>query len=194
MTHAAAGNVEPVQGPETIFGLVVSLLFWLCLISSALLFGAVGLSPKFLTYLQLRGQFESNQAQLALLEQQADRMQQVVDAIKRDKEFAAELTRTEFDAARPGEESIPVANDLKLDAKSYLKTIEVSKPTTVWYLPFVQYLASDRSLRTSLLWAAGLLVVVSFWVLQPANLDSSDDRHGGNVWKNLRNRYIQHAK
>ncbi len=194
MSNAVATSAAPAERSETIFGLVVSLLFWLCLVCSALLFALVGLSPKFLVYLHLRSQFDANQTRLVQLEQQSNRLQQVVEAIKQDQDFAAELTRIEFEAIRPGEEVIPVDNDLKLDARSFDKPAPKVERVVVWYLPIVQYLASDSSLRTSLLWSAAVLVVISFWFLQPGDLANSNAAGGKGVWQNLRNRYIRQGK
>ncbi len=161
------------------------------MIVSAVLFGVVSLSPKLLAYLQLRSQFDMNQRKLVALETQADQLQRVIDAMQHDKEFAAELIRIEFDAARPDEEIIPVDPPLKRDAR----VVETSLPeiTTehVWYEPVVKNLASDSKLRTSLLGAAAMLVVAAFTLLQPAGLNATatTGRQSSSTWQNLRNRY-----
>ena len=177
--------------PDTISGLAISLLFWLCMVVSAILFGMVSLSPKLLVYLQLRSQFDANQRKLVALETQADQLQRVIDAMQTDKEFAAELTRIEFDAARPDEEVIPVDFPLKRDARFVETPILQITAEHVWYESAVKNLASDSKLRTSLLGAAAMLVVASFTLLQPAGLStgSKGTRHSKSAWQNLRNRY-----
>ena len=181
------------QLPDTISGLVISLLFWLSIVASAILFGMVSLSPKLLVYLQLRGQFDTNQQKLVALENQADQLQRVIDAMQNDKEFAAELTRIEFDAARPDEEVIPVEFPLKRDARAIETPIPEISVEHVWYEPVVKTLASDSRLRTSLLGAAAMLVVASFTLLQPAGLSPAAKRNhrSKSTWQNLRNRYAR---
>ena len=181
------------QSPDTISGLVISLLFWLCMVVSAILFGMVSLSPKLLVYLQLRGQFDMNQRKLVALENQADQLQRVIDAMQNDKEFAAELTRIEFDAARPDEEVIPVEFPLKRDARAVETPLPEISIEHFWYEPVVKNLASDSKLRTSLLGAAAMLVVASFTLLQPAGLNPASKRNhqSKSTWQNLRNRYAR---
>ena len=179
------------QSPDTISGLVISLLFWLCMIVSGVLFGVVSLSPKLLVYLQLRSQFDMNQRKLVALENQADQLQRVIDAMQHDKEFAAELTRIEFDAARPDEEVIPVDFPLKREARAVETPLPEIMTEHVWYEPVVKHLASDSKLRTSLLGAAAMLVVASFTLLQPAGLSPAPKgtHQSRSTWQNLRNRY-----
>jgi hypothetical protein len=193
MATASRSDSSLVSPPDTISGMAISLAFWLCLLFAAILFALVALSPKFFIYLQLRSQFDMNQRRLVGFEVQADQLQRVIDAIRNDKDFASELTRIEFDAVRPDEEVIPVEVALKLDARAG----ELLPPTTtmvhVWYEPFVKHLASDSSLRMSLLAAAALLVVVSFSLLQPAGAAqlSTGVRGCNPVWQSLRDRYVR---
>ena len=177
--------------PDTISGLVISLLFWLCMIVAAVLFGVVSLSPKLLVYLLLRSQFDMNQRKLVTLENQADQLQRVIDAMQHDKEFAAELIRIEFDAARPDEEVIPVDFPLKRDARVVETPLPDVTAEHMWYEPVVRNLASDSKLRISLLGAAAMLVVASFTLLQPDGLSPvpKGTRRSRSTWQNLCNRY-----
>lgn len=179
---------------ETVAGMAISLLFWLCLLAAAALFAAVALSPKFLINLQLRSQFDANQIKLVTLEREAEQIQRVITAIREDKDFAAELTRMEFDAARPDEEIIPVESALKLDPRSN------SNPAAIvsvdpWYASAVRSLASDQNLRQTLLISAALLVVMSFAVLRPARAEQlvAGVRGGHSLWRSLRDRYVRSA-
>lgn len=174
-------------------GFAVSLGFWCCLLLSAALFSAVALSPKILMYMQLRGQFETNQLELVGLEKQAGRLQRVVDAIRNDKQFAAEMTRIELDAVQPGEEVLPVKPDLKLEAGNTSPEAGSRETQSPWYAPFVQAIVVDHTLRHWVLGAAALLVVVSFTLLQPAGIHrlTPEDRAGITLWKNVKDRYAQ---
>ena len=179
--------------PETISGMAISLAFWLCLLLAANLFAVVALSPKLIVYLDLRSRFDVNQLRLVALENQAGQLQRVVEAIRGDKDFASELTRIEFDALRPDEEVIPVEVALKLDARAFETPLPNLDVVHTWYEPGVKYLAGDASLRTWLLGAAALLVVVSFTMLQPAGAKqvSSGVRNCNVIWRSLRNRYVR---
>lgn len=192
--NSSAAPSRPASD-ETVAGLAVSLIFWLCLLAAAALFAAVALSPKFLIYLQLRSQFDTNQVKLVTLEQETQQIQRVITAIREDKEFAAELTRMEFDAARPDEEIIPVESTLKLDPRSKPKTTATLSSIDPWYATAVRSLASDSSLRQTLLISAALLVVMSFAMLQPASAEQlvAGVRGGRGVWRSLRDRYVRSA-
>jgi len=193
MSTLLSTNSRQESRPDTISGMAISLAFWLCLLVSAALFAVVALSPKFLVYLHLRSQFDVNQSRLVTLEHQAGQLQRVIDAIRGDKDFASELTRIEFDAVRPDEEVIPVDVALKLDARAFEMPLPNPAEVSMWYEPGVKYLASDGSLRVSLLGTAALLVVVSFTMLQPAGAEqvSSGVRSCNVIWRSLRNRYVR---
>jgi hypothetical protein len=193
MASANLQNSTTKSPPETISGMAISLAFWFCLLIAASLFAVVALSPKFLSYLRLRQQYDANQLHLVALERQGAQLQRVIDAIRCDKDFAAELTRIEFDAVRPGEEVIPVDVDLKLDASTSIEPLSDVVTTSPWYEPTVYYLASDAKFRMMLLGAAAVLVVISFSLLQPAGAIqvSTGARNCNSIWRSLRNRYVR---
>lgn len=187
-------EITAEESPETLSGLAVSLTFWLCLLLSATLFAVVGLAPKYLTYLQLRNQFDTNQLRLVHYEQQADKIGKVIEAIHSDKDFSAELARVEFDAVRPGEEVIPVDAGLELDARNQKITLPPTEVLQMWYEPTVRMFASDGPLRQTLLGVAALLVVISFAFLQPAGAGRGADGDAQrSVWQTLRRRYTREA-
>ena len=175
--------------------MAISLGFWFCLLISAALFAVVALSPKLLSYLHLRNQYDTNQVHLVALERQAGQLQRVIDAIRGDKDFASELTRIELDAVRPDEEVIPVDVALKLDARPAESPATIPETTLPWYEPIVKYLAGDSKFRISLLGAAAALVVISFTMLQPAGAEqvSSGVRGCNSMWRSFCNRYVRHA-
>jgi hypothetical protein len=191
-TSIAKSSLE-ASSPETLAGVAISLVFWVCLLLSAVLFAAAALSPKLAAYMQLRDQYETNQFELVTLERQAGQLQRVINAIRSDKNFAAEMTRIELDAARPEEEVIPVEGDLKLDAKTMRQDDLYRDAEFVWYQPIVQILAGDSNLRMGVLATAGLLLVVSFTMLQPGGLShATSGRHAeGTVWQTVKSRYVQ---
>lgn len=195
MTSPTTKPAVPDAPAETLSGLVISLAFWCCLLLAAGLFGVVALSPKFLTYLQLRNQFDANQQRLVALDKQAGKLQRVIDAIHHDKEFAAELARIEFDAVRPGEEVLPVESTLELDHRDLAESsADSGAGKKIFYEPFVQMLATDEYLRLTLLAASALVIVFAFTSLQPSAVDGSRPvRESNSLWRSLRNRYIRSA-
>ena len=195
MATAMSSRSLSSSRPETALGMVISLMFWLSLLVACVLFAVVSLAPKFEIYLQLRSQFDANQRRLVELELQAEQLQRVIEAIQTDVDFAAELTRIEFDAVRPDEEVIPVESALKLDARAVEKPLPEVIAEHVWYEPLVLRVASDDRLRFSCLAAATLLVILSFTMLQPARTEplSSAHRDQASFWQSLRKRYARHA-
>lgn len=181
--------------PETVSGLLVSLMFWLSMLLATLLFAAVGLSPKLLEQARLNAQFQANQSQLVAIERQNERLQRVVDAIRNDQDFAAEMTRIEFDAVRTDEEIIPVDAELRLVPRDIdIPRISAAVPE-VWYRPVIAPFAESDSLRQSLLAAAATLVIVSFTWFQPAARRSRPNLAVArkSVWQLLRTRYVRMA-
>lgn len=184
--------IEPP--PETFSGLLFSLAFWGCLLLAAGLFGVVALSPKVVTYLQLRQQFDSNQLRLVSLDKQAGKLQRVIDAIHTDREFAAELARIEFDAVKPGEEVLPVDSTLELDHHKLADEPDAAVVKKMGYEPFLQMLSTDEYLRLTLLAVSALLIVFAFTSLQPTTVDASQSKdETSSIWRSLRNRYIRSA-
>lgn len=178
---------------ETVSGLIVSLLFWFSLLMAAGLFTCVALAPKLAETLRLRDLYTVNQLKLVSVERQNEQLQRVVEAIQHDKDFAAEMTRIEFDAVRSDEEIIPVAADLKLETRG----IETPRAHPVmpraWYRPWLMLFTENDSLRSSLLGAAAVLVVVSFTWFQPASAGriAKQIKLGRTAWQALHNRYVQ---
>jgi hypothetical protein len=193
MTISSPQNSMEDAARETLWGMMISLGFWFCLLISAVLFAVVALSPKLLTYLQLRHQFDSNQLQLVALERQAGQLRRVVEAVRDDEDFAAELTRIEFDAVQPDEEILPVDGSLTLDAIATGSSTSLLAVMDPWYEPVVRFLASDARSRLSILGSAALLVVISFTILQPDEPARASAKARGQVslWRSLRNRYVR---
>lgn len=190
MKSPATASAHP---PETVSGLVVSLLFWLSLVAATLMFAAVGLSPKVLERLRLSEQYEANQLRLVQTELQNDQLQRVLDAIKRDKEFAAEMTRIEFDAMRQDEEIIPVDPALRLSPRDLATPRTAAVIPAAWYRPLLVPFAENDLLRRNLLIAAAITVVVSFTWLQPTRPRSvaAPVQSRPSLWSGLRARYVR---
>ena len=180
---------------ETVSGLLVSLLFWFCLLLAASLFASVALAPKLAEALRLRDRHTANQLQLVAVERQNERLQRVVEAIQNDREFAAEMTRIEFDAIRSDEEIIPVAADLKLETRGLETPRAPLVVPLAWHRPWLTLLTENDSLRSTLLGAAAVLVVVSFTWFQPESADrfAKHVRLGRTAWQALRDRYTSHS-
>lgn len=190
-----SGTVANQHEEESVSGFFVSMLFWCSLLAAALLFSAVALAPKLAENRRLADQYTINQLKLVSIERQNEQLQRVVHAIQHDKDFAAELTRIEFDAVRTDEEIIPVTANLKLETRGMeLPRIQPAVPRA-WYQPWLKLLAESETLRLRLLGAAATLVVVSFTWLQPASTERINRqlRFGRSVWSSLRNRYIKPA-
>jgi cell division protein FtsB len=179
---------------ETFSGFVLSLLFWLSLLAATVMFAAVGLCPKLMDQARLRDQYATNQFRLIQIERQNEQLNRVVQAIRHDKEFAAEMTRMEFDAVNRDEEVIPVAPNLRLSPP----TIEVPQSSTAvpraWHLPLMMPFAENETLRRSLLISAGVLVAIAFTWFQPASPRQSPKQASPrfSMWRALQARYTRH--
>jgi cell division protein FtsB len=145
-------------------GWLASLLFWLALLVGAALYGVVALAPRYLAYLESWRDFRANQVQLVALQQNERYLERTVAALGRDPQFAAELARVDFNAVRPGEETIPVDPHLSLDARTEPE-VRVTSPRLPWYAPLVAIVAEQERLRRNLLIAAAVTVLFAFTFL-----------------------------
>lgn len=179
--------------PETITGLMISLLFWLSLVAATVLFAAVALSPKLIERLRLQDQYHVHQFQLVQIEQQNEQLERVLLAIRQDKDFAEEMTRIEFDAVRRDEEIIPVESGLRLSPRDLSVPHSPAVGVRAWYRPLLVPFAENDSLRGRMLGAAAALVVVSFTWFQPAAARQLARPVGACrfVWNAVRSRYIR---
>jgi len=191
-----ARSSSAASPPETISGMVISLLFWLSVLAAAALFAAVGLSPKLIEQSRLRDEYVANQFRLVQVEQQNEQLEQVVNAIRQDKEFAAEMTRIEFDAVRRDEEIIPVDAELRLSPRDIGVPHAPAVMPRAWYRPLLVPFAENDALRRNLLAAAAVLVVVSFTWFQPISSPRSPSPVAvarPSFWSTLRDRYVRRS-
>jgi len=162
-----AGDIEssPADGER----LLPALAFWFCLGFSGAILAIVFLSPRLRTYRDLKRQYDGLERELIASEGDVDYLHRVVDAFKQDPEFAAELARADFSVSG-SEERIAVAPALRLGGiRKPLETVAVDTarpiPPNVLDTPLLDSLSDNRSVRTSLLGAASLLVLVAFTLL-----------------------------
>lgn len=149
--------------------LLPSLAFWFCLAFSAAILAIVFLSPRLRTYRDLRRQYDGLEHELIASEGNVDYFHRVVDALKHDPDFAAELARADFSVAGSEERiSVPLALRLNGNQKGLDSSApDASRPfpQSVLDTPLLDSLADNRSVRSSLLGAASLLVLVGFTLL-----------------------------
>ena len=160
--------IKPPHEPRT--GGLTSLAFWLCLVTSAVLYGTVTLSPKLLAFLTLSREYHTNQWQLVSLEKQVAHLQKVIDAQKNDPAFVREQARSDFDVANPEEQRISVESHLRLNIGTGSADLLVVPPDLPWYSVLLALVARSRSMANSVLAAAALLVLYAFAMLHERQL------------------------
>jgi hypothetical protein len=142
------------------------LAFWFCLGISAAIFSIVFLAPRLRTYRDLKRQYDGQQAELIGSERDVEYLHKVVDALRHDPGFAAEMARVDFGVAG-AEERIPVAAGLSLHGERRTEAMPAQSaarpfPQRLLDTTFLDTLSDDRSVRMSLLGAASLLVLIAF--------------------------------
>lgn len=147
--------------------LVVSLLFWTLLLLAAVLYGAVSLSPKLLTWSDLRGDYLKTQTQLVGLEQRVAELRHITQALENDPRILQELARVDLDAAGADEERIQLPAELTLQSRVNADT-NVPVVTRAWYLPIVRAFVENQRLRQTSLISAAALVLIAFVFLHPS--------------------------
>ncbi len=150
---------------------MVAIAFWGNLVFAVLIYASVALSPKMISYFDLKQQWYENQSKLVTREQQVLYLNRVVTALETDPEFAQELARNDFDRSRPGYEHLPVAPELTLDARSMAAFDVPEEESRPWYYPILKILATKKKVRMILLGFACGLMLFSFVFLHESHID-----------------------
>ncbi|MCH7988301.1 MAG: hypothetical protein IID46_04020 [Planctomycetes bacterium] len=171
-------------------GWIVSLAFWLCLFLSAALYAVVVLAPKWHTSQKLNSEHRNNQIQLVLLEQDVKRLGKVVTALESDTELAAELSRVDFGAVRPGEERLSVDEDLRMTVQSLQQLTPQYVTRHAGSSELVRLFSQHRQLRLLTLAVAGLLALFAFcFLIEPRQPGSTSGNDAPSPLTRLINRY-----
>ena len=161
--------VKPVELPLQ-RGPLVALAFWLCLIVSAALYAVCALSPRVVEWTTLRHRHTENQVKLLDLQNQIKHLERVTDAIENDPDFAARLARSEFGGAGSNTGQIPLPPALDFDPRVPRDAERPQIAGLPWYLPILERVADDGTLRMRALVAAACTMLFAFLFLQERSL------------------------
>ena len=151
-------SVNQNQNEESRIGWMISLTFWILLFIAASLFAAVVLAPRYLSYLNLRNEYLTNQVQLVSLENQVEYLKEIAHSLENDPEFRSEVARVDFDATSPGEERIAVEPDHALDVPQW-------NPNQKASVTMLGVLSENQNVRSSILLTAAVIIVLAFTFL-----------------------------
>ncbi|MEP3480953.1 MAG: hypothetical protein ABJZ55_17025 [Fuerstiella sp.] len=171
--EAADHNVDLLvdAAPEALpHSWLVSLSFWGTLLVAAAIYASVALAPKFCVWNRVRLQQHQNAERLATLESEVGYLERVEKALATDPEFRSRASgsSTKTDSKS---ELIPVSGNLLFG--NHAVPIETSPQlaTIPLYHSLAELLATDRSLRTSLLALTTFLALFAFAILNDAGTD-----------------------
>lgn len=164
---------QEIDPSESHASWTISLAFWLALLAAIGAYALVALSPKLLSYIQLRHDYHSTQMRLVSLEHEVDDLHQVVDSLARDPDFVRKLASVEFGARRAGEERIPVDEYLQLSIRDNDPVFEMPADSLPWYGSMISPFAVNSRLRGTMLLASALTLVFAFMFLQPMAMASA---------------------
>lgn len=166
----APATVEPIQVSQSAGSLLMSLAFWITLVSAALMYAGVSLSPKLADWMQARHQLTSNAYRLQQLENEADYLERIADALKKDPQFAQRLVQLSQSPTSEAAllDSEAIAAQLRSETKSAVKRSESGWLADPRVHSAVIRLASDLDLRRRLLIAAAASTLFAFTLLNDA--------------------------
>jgi hypothetical protein len=186
-------NLDHDHATEASFRPFAALAFWCSLFLAAGLFAVLALAPKVRTYHGLAREYDRLHRRLVSTERRTESLTKVADALEHDPQFAAELSRVDFDAPN-GEERIPVGPQLSLAAWDSGPAVEEAvrhEPSQMLVdEPFLDMLCDDRTVRLRLMGAGSLLILAGFGLCGERGQNRDDDhsgRPGIRAW--LANRY-----
>ena len=152
----AAQPTPPVER-----SILVSIAFWMCLLSSAALFASVSLAPRLVEWHELQLSTIDRQQQLVELEMHVQHLDQVVYALEHDPHCRAEVTRREIGGG-VDDGSIPLDKSLTVD----MTAPRVSGPNVPlvvpWYIPILKTLSVPSDWRRRVLWISAGLCLIAF--------------------------------
>lgn len=154
---------------ESRFGWLTSIAFWVCLLIAATLYALAALSPACLANLQLTQRYHGTQLRLVGLESDDLRLQRIVQALKTNPRYAQELAQHDFQgvaSATTDEQRLPLEGDLALDLYSRGSQVAIADPDLPWFASLLVILVEDRSVSTTLLILAAVIVIYAFGFLQ----------------------------
>jgi hypothetical protein len=145
------------------------MAFWLALFLALGLFAGVALAPRLLDQIHLSRAFQRNQARLAELERQVERLDRVILAQRSDPAFAREQARadfgSDFELSSSDEQRLPVAGHLTLSIGASDGGRPGSTFDLPWYEPLVRLPVESRRTSNLLLTLAATLIIAAFTYL-----------------------------
>lgn len=166
----APATEEPIHVSQVAGSLLMSLAFWITLVSAALMYAGVSLSPKLADWMQARQQLTSNAYRLQQLENEADYLERIADALKKDPQFAERLVQLSQSPASEAalQDSQMIAAQLRPEKKSDAKKSDTGWLANPRVYSAVIRLASDLDLRRWLLIASAASTLFAFTFLNDA--------------------------
>lgn len=168
MARIEYDNIEPpAEQPETaapaVGSFFISVAFWFTLLTAALMYGAVSLSPKLADWMSVRQQHAANAMRLQEMEDEADYLERVASALKNDPEFAQRLVHA-TQSGNAQHNASPVSDPATFGGTSAtaLAPNPLVRPAVA---EIVVHLATHRRHRTYLLSIAAGLTILAFTLL-----------------------------
>lgn len=157
----------PAEQPETaapaVGSFLMSVAFWFTLLTAALMYAAVSLSPKLADWISVRQQHAANAMRLQEMEDEADYLERVASALKNDPRFAQRLVQ----ATQSGnaQQSASSVSDPATFGGTAAPAPTLNPPVRPAVAAIVVHLATNHRHRTYLLGSAAGLTILAFTLL-----------------------------
>jgi hypothetical protein len=140
-----------------------SLLFWLMLGTAAVLLLLLAISPRIVENVELQNRFVRNMAQLATLQDEANHLAEIEEALRNDPDFVSRLAAAELHPViQDGPELRVVSPELGFDARRHNSPDRQLSLPDVWCLPLFEAMASPGKLRERCTVATAVLILAAF--------------------------------
>jgi len=169
-----------------------SIAGWTFLLTAALLFGAVILAPKLLTYTKLQHDLVDRKLRLLMIEDAVERAESIAWSLEHEPKYAESLAKRNFEnhLTRSTEE-IPMPPELSLSPEVELVDQLTPPPAPYpWYTAVLIELTLNKGLTRVMLLAAAALTVFSFLTSDGHPLKGAS----GGLWRMVNRRYTPTAK
>jgi len=140
---------------------LISCLFWMSLGLSAILMGALVLTPRWLDVERQHRRYARNEQELRTLEQEVIHLTLVAQALQADPDYLERITTSELHTLPAGQERILLKDSQEYDSRVPIPR-KVAPKSGPGVLSILEVIATSGSARNRLAFAASILILITF--------------------------------
>jgi cell division protein FtsB len=146
---------QPANG----LGVLVSLAFWLSLLTAAAMYAGATIAPKTVSLQRREDELTRQSQRVEALATRVGELELVAEALQNDPDYISASARKQLGTKADGETLIPV------ESRETPAAEDVAVIASTWPSSMIARIAGDSLLRARMLTAAGALILLAFTFL-----------------------------